>query len=280
MRPLVLKLDAGGPKTRSRPATVGRSDPLGCTPGRGGDYCGLVSKPRKVGRHGCTPLCEAASKKLIRSWVIAVVALTNAVGLTCGFPGAAGAAPVAGTAATTVAHAAAGPRVVQQLAANLDSDPAPEHIRVLDELRPNPFGGTQPLHVQLAEIDDQQGGRPFSQTITPEADYLRVRLTATAVGHSVWYSGSLGNGGAAPRFFGLVSWTGGGARYLWRYSSPSPNLGSRHDGADAELFNDPTSGGPGPEIKLAEGIHRNGDPLCCPASFQTSKYRFDKSRGT
>ncbi|MGZ4380243.1 MAG: hypothetical protein ACXVZ3_02300 [Gaiellaceae bacterium] len=168
---------------------------------------------------------------------------------------------------------------MQRLAANLDTDPAIEHVEVLDVLRPNPYGGTQPLHVEFAQILDSQGGRSFAQTITPVVDYLRVRVVLGPTGRAVWYSGSVGNGGAAPAFFGLVAWTGGGARYLWRYASPTSSVGRRYDGAGATLFNDPAAGGPGPEIKLEEGIHRAGDPMCCPAATQTSKYRFSTTQG-
>lgn len=180
------------------------------------------------------------------------------------------------------AAASNGPRIVRSLAANLDEDRHVERIQVLDYLRPNPYGGSEPLHAEFARILDESGGRPFGQRISPVMDYVRVAVVQTGIRdvaestflRAVWYAGSTGNSGAAPSAFGLVGWTGGGANFLWSYRSSSSSLGRRYDGAGARLFEDPIRGGPGPEIRLEEGIHHPGDPYCCPRTVQVSLYRF------
>jgi hypothetical protein len=179
------------------------------------------------------------------------------------------------------------PRVVQSVSANLDGDAHVERVQVLDSVRPNPYGGTAPLHVEFVRVLDVSDGRPFEQRISPTADYFRVSVVPTGVEDStglsyrrvIWYSGSTGNGGAAPVFFGLVGWTGGGAKVLWRYEPRLSTLGGRYDGAGARLFEDATRGGPGPEIRLEEGIHHAGDPECCPRTTQVSLFRFAPQAG-
>jgi hypothetical protein len=173
--------------------------------------------------------------------------------------------------------AASGPRIVSSTAANLDGDAHRELVQTVEVLRPNPYGGTEPLHRRFVRVVDESGGRSFSRRISPVVDFVDTRVVALArpIRRGVWYEGFVGNGGAAPRAFGLVTWSGGGAHALWQYESASSTLGKRYDGAAAALFGDPVSGGPGPEIRLREGIHRAGDPSCCPASTLVSLYRLN-----
>ena len=174
--------------------------------------------------------------------------------------------------------AATSPRIVSSIAVNLDGDAHRELVQTVEVLRPNPYGGTQPLHRRFVRVVDESGGRSFEQRISPVVDFVQARIVtnlAPPVRRGIWYDGSTGNGGAAPRAFGLVTWTGGVAHTLWRYASASSSLGKRYDGASAELFEDATSGGPGPEIRLREGIHRGGDPSCCPYASQFSLYRLN-----
>ena len=184
---------------------------------------------------------------------------------------------IAGMAAG-FALAASGPRIVSSIAADLDSDAHRELVQTVEVIRPNPYGGAQPLHRRFVRVVDESGGRSFEQRVSPVLDFVQVRVVSRLpppLRRGIWYDGSTGNGGAAPRAFGLVTWTGRGARALWRYASSSSSLGKRYDGASAELFDDPARGGPGPEIKLAEGIHRAGDPACCPYALQISLYRLN-----
>jgi hypothetical protein len=180
------------------------------------------------------------------------------------------------------ASASVAPRIVQSVRGNLDGDSHLEQAQVLDSLKPNPYGGTKPLHEEFARILDASGGRPFDQQISPVVERVRVTIVPAGIEdasgltypRAVWYAGGIGIGGAAPAFFGLVGWTGGGAKILWRYEPKLSNLGRSYDGAGAELFNDAVRGGMGPEVRLQEGIHHSGDPSCCPRTTQVSLYRF------
>jgi hypothetical protein len=182
--------------------------------------------------------------------------------------------------AAVVTVAVGGGRVVTSIPVNLDRDAHRELVQTVEVTRPNPYGGTEPLHRRFVRVVDVSGGRTVATRVSPVLDYV----TATVAGslappfrRGIWYDGSTGNGGAAPRAFGLVTWTGGRAHALWRYASASSSLGKRYDGAGAGLFQDSTRGGPGPEIKLEEGVHRAGDPACCPYAEQISLYRLNAS---
>jgi hypothetical protein len=179
-----------------------------------------------------------------------------------------------------LALALASPRIVSSTAVNLDGDADRERVQVVEVVQPNPYGGTQPLHRRFVRIVDESSGHPFEQRISPVLDFVQARVVANLAPprrRGVWYEGATGNGGAAPRAFGLVTWTAGRAHVLWRYASASSSLGKRYDGASAELFEDARSGGLGPEIRLREGIQHAGDPSCCPYASQFSLYRLNPS---
>ena len=169
-------------------------------------------------------------------------------------------------------------KVVQVLKANLDADAQVEAVQVVDNLRPNTLGGTEPLHVEYARIVDSVGGRHRVQQISPKTERMFVRAVrdyVTDARPDVWYEGGTGNGGAAPSDFGLVDWNGHGARVLWRYDSGRSNLGHRYGGASAALFNDPSVDSPGREIKLQEGVLSPNDAACCPSHIQISLFKFN-----
>ncbi|HEX6702837.1 MAG TPA: hypothetical protein VF101_19070 [Gaiellaceae bacterium] len=165
-------------------------------------------------------------------------------------------------------------RVVESFAVNVDADPQLERLQTVEVVHPNPYGGTKPLRRRYVRIVDGT----HTARISPVMDYVRAHVVThlePPFGRGVWYDGGTGNGGAAPRALGLVAWTGRRPHVLWWYASGSSSLGRRHDGAAAGFFQDAAHGGPGPEIKLKEGVSRPGDPKCCPYAHRISLYRLD-----
>ena len=65
---------------------------------------------------------------------------------------------IAGMAAG-FALAASGPRIVSSIAADLDSDAHRELVQTVEVIRPNPYGGAQPLHRRFVRVVDESGGR-------------------------------------------------------------------------------------------------------------------------
>jgi hypothetical protein len=170
-------------------------------------------------------------------------------------------------------------RIVKSTAVNLDGDSYLERVQTVEVVRPNPYGGIAPLRRRYVRIVDAS----VSARVSPVVDYVTARVVsrlAPPFRRGVWYEGGTGNGGAAPRAFGLVAWTGRRPHVLWRYASGSSSLGRRFDGAAAGLFQDSAHGRAGPEIKLKEGVSRPGDPKCCPYAQRISLYRLDAAGTT
>jgi hypothetical protein len=176
-------------------------------------------------------------------------------------------------AVTTAMAASAEPRVVQTVRVNLDADSALEQVQVMDYARPNPYGGTVPIHVEYGRVVDRVGGRLSKIQVTPRVEHLGVRAVRDGAEDQmpdIWYWGSMGNAGAVPRFYGLVDWNGRKARVLWKYNAQLSSVRRRYAGAHAALFQDPAAQAPGYEVRLEEGVLGPGEPSCCPSQARIS----------
>jgi hypothetical protein len=172
-------------------------------------------------------------------------------------------------------------RAVTNIRENLDTDARLEQLQVLDYTRPNPYGGTLPIHVEYGRVIDHVGASAIKAQITPRVEHLGVRAVRDGAEDQtpdIWYWGSIGNAGAVPRYYGLVDWTGRKARILWKYNTQLSSVRRRYAGAHASLFQDPDAETPGYEIKLREGVLRPGEPSCCPSRERVSLYRFEEAR--
>ena len=124
---------------------------------------------------------------------------------------------IAGMAAG-FALAASGPRIVSSIAADLDSDAHRELVQTVEVIRPNPYGGAQPLHRRFVRVVDESGGRSFEQRVSPVLE-ARHHLPSAVVlvdraflGHVVLFGP--GRAFGAPRPLSVSYWRNGKLKAL------------------------------------------------------------------
>ena len=125
------------------------------------------------------------------------------------------------------AAAAQPPTVVHVWRANLDGDAHVEHVRLMLQLEPNPFGGTLPIRRHWLEVVDRVGGHVVVARISPFVEHLLPRWVQigdfNASGRAeVFYHGFDGGAGAVPVFAGIRGWTGTAKQRLWSYAPAVP----------------------------------------------------------
>lgn len=87
--------------------------------------------------------------------------------------------------------------VKRTVRANLDGDGRREAVQLITTTRPNPFGGTVPLHVAYVRVVDRRAGRLVKRRLSPwrlERARFRVRDLNRDGRPEVWFVGFAGNG--------------------------------------------------------------------------------------
>jgi hypothetical protein len=181
------------------------------------------------------------------------------------------------------------PTVVHVWRANLDGDAHVEHVRLMLQLEPNPFGGTLPIRRHWLQVVDRVGGHVIVARISPFVEHLLPRWVQIGDFHAsgraeVFYHGFDGGAGAVPLFAGIRGWTGTAKQRLWSYAPPFRMLTHnghryRYDFATAALENLAAAGTPGLEVHLVQGEARPSEPDCCPSQLLIRNFRFAQGAG-
>jgi len=153
---------------------------------------------------------------------------------------------------------ASGATVVHGWRVNLDGDAHMEHVRLMLQLKPNPFGGTVPIRQHWLQVVDRVGGRTVKTRITPILEHMLPRFIRIADLNTdgrpeIFYRGFNGGAGAVPVFAGIRGWDGTSKHRFWSYAPPYPPLihGGHHYryvGASVTLENLAAAATPGLEV--------------------------------
>jgi hypothetical protein len=205
------------------------------------------------------------------------VILVLGLGILFGLPGQA--------AATTTATA---PTVVHVWRVNLDGDGHIEKVQLMLALKPNPFGGTEPIRKHWLEVVDSVGGHTVTARISPMLDHLFPRWVQIANLNArgrpeIFYHGFNGGAGSVPVSAGIRGWNGTGRVRYWSYSPPYPVIthkGHRYfyDFANVSMENLVKAAAPGLEVHLVQGERLASEADCCPSRALIRNYRFDPAK--
>ena len=191
--------------------------------------------------------------------------------------------PLAVLAAVPLAHG----QVTKPVEADLDSDPAPEHLVVTDVT-------TDQFTQHNVQLQDTCAGAPVSYDLLRQPQDIIDRLRVVrAVGGDrpdilvVAVSGASGRAGVAEleRYDDAQPGSGEGGctqpKVLFSYDSTNPRPRPPRHFAVAGFrisVRNLTRRFRGREIRLVEGLAGPHDALCCPSRLRVSRLRYDRAR--